>query len=443
MNLKKIAVRALAALAVCVALCMFFAGTVRTITTPKVKLISGRRGKLEEKISLIGKLTFTEVTPLEVKLPADVTLTVTKVNTRPGYTVKAGDVLVEAKVTNYDSVLKTFRDAYDQASEQLLTLENKNRGLRITKRDEAYAEAYFGLRDARTDVATLSLELDAMLAREGLERVEDGYPEGASEALMALIDRYRAALEAREEADRAMQSAARYSVEEDVWAYITESRELSRKIDDAEANLRALVLLNDSVSAIEAPHDGYTAVVNVKEGESYDGSLPLLTLTAEGADPVLRCDVSDIARAIAEGSTVTMDGDSGYESTVSATGIDAEGKRYVDVALTKDIIRARGTVYAMTLEDTPLTLIYRAKDSTTLLPVTAVRGSGEDRYVFVTEKNASAFGGDTLKLRKLPVNVQAESGGTASIDDDITYYTIAYMEDRPVNEGDAVMEYLQ
>ena len=61
MNLKKIAVRALAALAVCVALCMFFAGTVRTITTPKVKLISGRRGKLEEKISLIGKLTFTEV----------------------------------------------------------------------------------------------------------------------------------------------------------------------------------------------------------------------------------------------------------------------------------------------------------------------------------------------------------------------------------------------
>ena len=31
---------------------------------------------------------------------------------------------------------------------------------------------------------------------------------------------------------------------------------------------------------------------------------------------------------------------------------------------------------------------------------------------------------------------------TASVQEDIGYYTIAYMEDRPVNEGDAVMEYL-
>ena len=41
MKLKKFALRGLIALAVAVALCMFFARTVQTITTPKVKLVTG------------------------------------------------------------------------------------------------------------------------------------------------------------------------------------------------------------------------------------------------------------------------------------------------------------------------------------------------------------------------------------------------------------------
>ena len=58
MDLKKFAVRGIVVLAVFVALCMFFSGTIRTITTPKVKLTSGRRGKLEERTELTGKLAF-------------------------------------------------------------------------------------------------------------------------------------------------------------------------------------------------------------------------------------------------------------------------------------------------------------------------------------------------------------------------------------------------
>ena len=89
-----------------------------------------------------------------------------------------------------------------------------------------------------------------------------------------------------------------------------------------------------------------------------------------------------------------------------------------------------------------MTLIFRAREATSLLPTSAVRGSGEDRYVFVAEQNSSAFGGNTLKLHKMAVKVLAEYGGTASIQDDITYYTVAYGEDRAINDGDAVMEYL-
>ena len=61
MNLKKFAVRGIVSLAVFVALCMFFSGTVRTITTPKVRLTSAKRGKLEERVELSCKVAFPEV----------------------------------------------------------------------------------------------------------------------------------------------------------------------------------------------------------------------------------------------------------------------------------------------------------------------------------------------------------------------------------------------
>ena len=58
MNLKKFALRGLAILAVFVALCMFFSGTIKTITTAKVQRISATKGKLEEKISLTAQVYF-------------------------------------------------------------------------------------------------------------------------------------------------------------------------------------------------------------------------------------------------------------------------------------------------------------------------------------------------------------------------------------------------
>ena len=47
MKLKKFALRGLVILMVVVALCIFFARTVQTITTPKVQLVSPQTGRLE------------------------------------------------------------------------------------------------------------------------------------------------------------------------------------------------------------------------------------------------------------------------------------------------------------------------------------------------------------------------------------------------------------
>ena len=444
MNLKKFAIRGLVVLAICVALCMFFSGTIMTITTPKVKLASGKRGRMEEKTQLSAKIAFPNTEKFSLTLPADTALTITRVNTRVGYSVKAGDVLVEAEVANYEQALKQYQDAYDQALEQLLTLESKNRDIRINRRDEQYAEAYFALRDAGKATVAARMEMDVLLSQEGLTLPETGYPEGASDDLKKAVDAWRAASDAEQAAQYAMDEASRYSVEDAVWTYISERRDCQDKMAEAEENMRALMTLNASAGNITAPHDGYVAELNVKDGDAYDGSQPLYTLTPEGELPVLRADVSQVARAVAEGTPVTMSAGSygEIETSVASTGIDAEGRKYVDVILTNDMVSAVGSIYSMTLEEVPLTLLYRARESTTLLPSGAVRGSGDERYVFVVENTSSTFGNTAMKLRKMEVTVLAESDGVTSVQEDLSYYTLAYMEDRPIDDGNTVMEYL-
>ena len=53
------------------------------------------------------------------------------------------------------------------------------------------------------------------------------------------------------------------------------------------------------------------------------------------------------------------------------------------------------------------------------------------------------LGGNTLRVHKMDVTVVGEYGGTTSIKEDVSYYTIAYGEDRAISDGDAVMEYLK
>ena len=51
MKLKRFALRGLIVLFVAVALCMFFARTVQTITTPRVQLVQSTSGRFEDKMT--------------------------------------------------------------------------------------------------------------------------------------------------------------------------------------------------------------------------------------------------------------------------------------------------------------------------------------------------------------------------------------------------------
>lgn len=442
MNLKKFALRGLAILAVCVALCMFFSGTIKTITTAKVKTTRGRSGRLEEKIQLTGKLMFPDTVGVNYPLSDGQTIQITKVNYRVGYTVNEGDVVIEARVANYDETMKTYQNDYTTATETLQQLESKNANIRIRRTDTQYADAYFALRDARRDSVSKKIAMNTLLTREKLTLPETGVPEGASEALIQAIDDYRAAVQTEMDAESAMQAVERYTPEETVWTYITGKRAAEEKIAEAEEKMETLSALNASAQQIVAPNSGYIAEVLVKEGDSYDGNADLFTITAPETMPVLRADLSGVDKTIAQGTSVTVTGGNySVDTTVAAVGMDQEGKKYADVTVSEDILYAVGSVYSMTLEDTPLTIVNRAKQNTTLLSTSAIHGTGSDRYVFVVETSYSSFGNSTMTVRKQSVTVLAEADGVASIQEDVGWYDIAYMEDRTISDGDTVMLY--
>ena len=90
MKLKRFALRGLIILAVVVALCMFFARTVQTITTPKVRLLSPTKGRLEQEIKLTAQVYFPETEEVLLEEAKKSAVTVAKVYVKPGHYVQEG-----------------------------------------------------------------------------------------------------------------------------------------------------------------------------------------------------------------------------------------------------------------------------------------------------------------------------------------------------------------
>ena len=116
MKMKKFALRGLLILAIVVALCMFFSGTVRTLTTPKVRFAQAKNGKFEQEIELKGKVVFPESEEIRVPVPEDLSLTITQVKAAAGDQVKAGAVLLKARVTDAEKTLETLPEGAGEES---------------------------------------------------------------------------------------------------------------------------------------------------------------------------------------------------------------------------------------------------------------------------------------------------------------------------------------
>ena len=175
--MKKMAIKGLVALAAVVALCMFFSGTIKTISTAKVRLVTAKQGKLEEEIKLSGNLTFPQTEEVKLARASDPSVTIKRVRVAKGRKVAAGDVLFEAEVSGYDKEMESLRSDYEAAQKELMELERKNGDVRLKRTEEIWVEAYDALAQSKDDLMNAQTQLEVAAKLAGVTLTDGRLPE--------------------------------------------------------------------------------------------------------------------------------------------------------------------------------------------------------------------------------------------------------------------------
>lgn len=455
MKLKRFALRGLIILAVVVALCMFFARTVQTITTPKVRLLSPGKGRLEQEIKLTAQAYFPETEDIILDEAKKSAVTVAKVYVKPGHYVEAGDVIFTSAMPTYEEDMKKLKEEYAAKAQELAELDITNRKLSKESRQNELYEDMMAAQDAMAEQmyearkaalgADITLIGDVGEWKKQLAAVKDVPREVTSAvnravAAKATYDEARSAFFAIFE-DRKMR------VSTEVFNYIKDRNKLIEAMQQLADDMLALDARVAQLAEVRAPRSGWISSVNVTAGESYDGSKAAYVLSAEESLPVLRASLTGVERKIADGTNVTVgDGDSRTERTkVASTMTDATGAKWLLITMPESMAKPGGSAVRQVVsnEGVQVSITYRAKQSTTLLPASAVRSDGDSSYVFLVQQNYGGFlSGSGMKLVKTSVTVIERNDKQVSIGEDLGYQQIAYQEDRALSDGMTVMEYV-
>lgn len=426
--MKTKALKGFAALLALLVVCFFFSGTVRTLTTAKVMLTYPQQGRLKESLNLTGTLRFSVTEDVTVSLPEGAALTITQVNVAPGMAVSAGDVLFETVFTGVDTLIAVQEDNYAAAQSELLSLERQNSQLRVQRTDESWLAAYDALVDAYNAQHDAEVALTvATNLQTGVEEVQAAYDETTQAVVFA---------------EKAMEKLDRIGIAEDVYAYTMEKRDIQARMDEATANIVSLRTLEQSTRQITAPHDAYVVAVNLSAGQSWDGQAAL-TLSAEGAEMLLRADASDLSRSISEGANVTVSGRFGtsVKTTVTKIGYDSHGEPYAEVGLSAKEATSLDTVAHLMSQGTSMQITYTAAQTSYLLPTAALRGGDGNYSVYTVTESQNVFGQAVLTVAEQKVTLLDEGGSMVSIDGIYDNVQVAYMEDRAISPGSEVMAY--
>lgn len=427
--MKTKVLKGFAALLALLIVCFFFSGTIRTLTTAKVMLVTPRQRRLTENISLTGMLHFSETEDITLALPDGTALTVTKVHVVPGMAVKSGDVLFETSFPGAAGLIAAQEQQYAFAQTALLALEREHSSLRLQRTDENWLAAYDAL------VAACDKLHDAEVALSVATNLQINVEEAQS-ARDAAQQEVTAALSVMDKADR-------LGIAEEAYSYTMTRRELEAQMEAATAEIIRLQTLEQSTRQIVATHDGYVVDVNITVGQSWDGVPPAITLSAEGSDMLLIADTSGTSRSISAGASVTVSGRFGtsVKTTVTDAGYDSRGNPVVTIALNAGDVSTLDTVSYLMSQGASMQIGYTASQTSYLLPASAVRGSGSSRSVYVVKESQNAFGQTVLTIEEQKVTVLDEAGGTVSVGGIYDNVQVAYMEDRAIALGSEVMPY--
>lgn len=443
--MKKFALRGMIILAVVVALCIFFSGTVRTLTTPKVRFAPAKNGKFEQSTNLTGKVVFPEEEEILIPIPEGMSLTVTRVRVAVGDRVKTGDTLAVAKVTDADKTLAALEKDFETAQTSLRSLEKKRGEIRLSNSEQKWQEAWQAEQTAMRAERDTRVNLQVLLSQGGQTLEKNGtLPENADEDTRKVYAAWKATETVWKAKQAELKAMDRYAIEEELWADMQKMEEYRKTMAESEQKITELEILKKKAENLTAPHDGYISEVKIEKGSSLDGEMTLVKMTPADRDPVIRVELGSMKQTVEKGTAMEVESDAWgrTETEVVNTGISLEGHPYADCAINRDVRYALGSVAEMMkLSEIKLILFTRAKETTCIVPASAVRGSGNDRYVYVTERENSTFGGSRLKCKKMSVTVLGESGGNVSLSEDLSYEQVIYMEDRSISDGATVMTY--
>lgn len=444
---KQRALKALAILAAVIALCMFFARTVQTITTPKVQRVSPTKGKLEDKIPLTAQVYFPQTEDIVITDAADLHLTVDQVKTKAGAQVKKGDVIFTALTPEYDTKRKELQENYDKKVRELAEERASNVRLATTS---AQNDAYNALMDAYEEYyqARYQARLVAQNAGYTLPADETTWAE-LTDAPITVRQAAAASAAALTKMEECYQTLRNFytkggRVGESTFTYIKKIDGLREEIDEYAAQMMELDNLHQSLLTITAPHDGYITELSLKQGDTYEGVKAAYSISAEGSEPVLRANISQVSKTLKEGAKVAL-ADSA-SSTITALETAADGTKYALIELNKDVLKAGGGLTTMLKEASiDVTVSYKAAKNTTLIPASALRQDSDNSYyVYVVSRS---YGGGLLDnggyvLQKTAVTVLEKTDKAVSIAEDLQWSEIADREDRALSDGQAVMDYV-
>ncbi len=452
MNKKSRALKALLILAVAVALCMYFARTIQTITTPKVKLVQASQGRIEQKLKVQAKAYFPVKTEITLKRAMDYPIRVDKVYVKVGLFVEAGDTLFTATLVDYETKEKELLAKYNEKAQALIDLDIKNRK---SSKQSKQNDLYTLMIDAQEKLAQAESDARIAAAAEGITLTFDqstwaalAQREKASTAVTDLISKAVTAKAAFETARTDFYDSyenKKIKVSDEVFKYINERNALQKEMQKYSDEMVALLYAKESLSVVKADSAGYIVAMDVKPDETYDGKKSAYTIAKQEDVPILRADITDLKKEVAEGAKVEVEGEySTYKTKVVAVVDETDGRRYAEIELTDDILRNAGGMSKL-LQDSSLeaSLVFKAKKNATIIPASALRSDGSEEYIFVAQQQygGGLSSGGMIAVKTL-VTVIDRSDKAVSIEQDLSYQSIIDRADRTIEDGKAVMEYV-
>ena len=450
MKMKRFAIRGLIALVIIIALCMFFANTIVTITTPKVRIVEVSKGRLEQKINLDAQVYFPKTSDYTLPEAMDHSIIVDKVYVRAGQTVVAGETLFTAIMPEYEQSMQDLQDKYSEKAAELLDMDIKNPRIDKESSQNDYYKAVLDLQTALSqaehDARVLAAEMNVAL---GTDTAQWEQRAAGQDDLLAAVQSAVAAQTAYDEAYAAFiksYNRASSSFKENTFQYIKDRDALLDEMNDLLDDMVALTKYKNKLTNVTAPHDGYVVSMDVNNGDTYEGKTSAFTLSASDSPPQLRADITSISKTISDGTKVEVESSSRTKkTTVESTALGGDGKKYLYIALTDDIISAKGGIVSILTDGSmTVTVRYRGKQSATLLPAAAVRSDGEDSdYVYTIQNYYGGFlNSSSMKVTKTSVTVLERGDTMVSVNEDLSYQKIASGEDRALSDNCNVMEYI-